>query len=161
MIVTKALTLLDLIEEGKNPCQVCRDWRRCVYNEGKEWYTYPEIRYCPYQVMWVIEKADTLRAGNWPPNPEGTGYIDSAIHTGYSSEAYYTKAVRVIADVSKRLDRTGVDGKLLKEQVENGKTIDKLEPESRSALMYIKGWRAKRMSYNAWKKWNKLYQKVK
>lgn len=153
--MTKALTLLDLIEEGKNPCQVCRNWRRCVYNEGKEWYTYPEIRYCPYQVIWIIDKATTLRLGNWPLCPEGSSYIDPGIVTGYSSEAYYAKAIRVIADVSSRVSRTDVDGLLLWEQAENGKTIKMMYHQSRRALMYVKGWRAKRLSYSNWQKQSK------
>ncbi len=153
-------TLQELAEAGLNPCHVCKRWQDCLYGEkGKDWYSYSEIySWCPHQIIFIIENADTLRAGNWPLNPEGSGYIDPAIHTGYASEAYYTKPVGIIAEVNKRLERTGVHGKLLRAEVIAG--LD-LSEESKSALRYCSGRRRKQMSYNAWKKWNKLYQKVK
>lgn len=139
-------------------CRSCKTYKDCI---GKEFYTYADLRFCPFQVLWILENAEKLRAGNWPPNPEGSSYIDSKIRTGYGSEAYYTKPVGILAEVEYRLKRTGTDGKLLRAEVENGKDINMMEPESRSALMYIKGWRRKRMGYSNWKKWDKLYQKVK
>lgn len=144
-------TLQELSEEGKNPCQVCKNWRDCPYREGKDWYEYLEIRYCFYQVMWIIENADTLRS-NWPPNPDGTGYIDSAIHTGYASEASFAKSIIIIAEVEYRLRRCRVDGKLLRAEIIAG--LD-LSEESKSALRYCSGWRRKQMSYLNWKKQSK------
>lgn len=93
-----------------------------------------------------------LIAGNWPTDPDGTSYTDLNIRAGYKSEAYFTKPVEILAEVNYRLKRTGTDGKLLRAQVEGGKGIDELEPEARSALMYIKGKWRKRMSYRAWRK---------
>jgi len=58
--------------------------------------------------------------------------------------------VSILAEVNKRLSKTDVHGKLLKSQVENGKDIDSLEPEARSALMYVKGLRRKRIDYKRW-----------
>ena len=141
-------------------CRDCRTYKDCeghIYivdtEAGKQyvsWFHYGEIRWCVFQVLFIIEHSVTLWAGNWPTNPEGSGYIDPGIKTGYSSEGYYIKPVGILGEVEYRRKRTGTDGKLLKEQVENGKDITMLEPESRSALMYIKGWRRKKINYKRW-----------
>lgn len=127
-------------------CRDCRSYKDCV---GKPWYHYGEIRWCPYQVVWIIESLEVLATGGWPPNPEGTGYIDPKIKTGYASEAYYVKPVGILAEVEYRLRRVGIHGKLLKAEVLAG--LD-LSDESRSALMYVKGWRRKRMGFRTWAK---------
>lgn len=134
----------------KLPCQECKDYNKCPYGAGKEWYFYAEIRWCPYQVVWILLNALLLGEGKWPPDPEGSGYVDPMIKTGYKAEAYFTKPVETLAEVEWRLDRTGVDGKLFRAQVESGKSIGELEPEARSALMYVKGKRSKRIGYKRW-----------
>jgi len=135
-------------------CRECKDYRDC---DGKPWFHYGEIRFCPFQILWIIENSETLRA-DWPPNPDGSSYIDPNIRTGYKSEAYFTKPAGILGEVNARLARTGMYGKLLRAEVLAG--LD-LSQEARDALMYVKGGRRKRMSFSAWKKWRKLYQKVK
>ena len=135
-------------------CRKCRDYRGC---KGKPWFHYGEIRFCPFQILWIIEHSETLRA-NWPPDPDGSTHIDPNVRAGYKSEGYYTKPAGILGEVNTRLARTGIHGKLLRAEVLAG--LD-LSSESKDALMYIKGWRRKRMGYNQWKKWRKLYQKVK
>ena len=98
-----------------------------------------------------------MRAGNWPLNPEGSGYIDPGIKTSYRSEAYYTKPVAILAETEYRLKKTGIHGKLLKAEILAGLELSR---ESRSALLYCKGWRRKRMNFVTWKKGEKYYQKV-
>lgn len=132
-------------------CRDCRSYKDC---SGKPWYHYGEIRWCVYQVIWIIEHSEILRAGTWPPNPEGSGYIDPGIKTGYKSEAYYAKPVGILAEVEARLKRAGVNGKLLRAEVLAGL---ELSQESKSALHYCKGWRRKRMSYHRWL-WDRRYQ---
>ena len=136
--------------EGQLPCVECKDYHKCPYGVGKAWYLYIEIRWCPYQVVFILESSDTLLAGNWPDNPDSSSYIDPMIKTGFRSEAYFTKPVEILAEVEWRLKRTGVDGKLLREQIENGKSIAEMQPEARSALMYVKGKRFKRTDYKRW-----------
>ena len=133
-------------------CRSCKTYKDCI---GKRWYNFSEIRFCPYQVIWIIENAGALRTVTWPANPDGSSYIDPKIKIGFGSEAYYVKPVGILAEVEYRLKRTGTDGKLLRAEVENGKDISMMEPESRSALMYIKGWRRKSLSYQRWKKQRK------
>lgn len=127
-------------------CLKCQSYKDCL---GKPWFHYGEIRFCPFQILWIIEHSETMIA-NWPSAPEGSSYVDPRIHTGYRSEAHYAKSVGILGEVEYRLQRTRVDGKLLREQVENGKDIAMLAPEARSALMYIKGWRRKKIGYKRW-----------
>ena len=128
-------------------CLKCKDYRKCSGN--RVWYHYGEIRWCVHQVLWIIERSETLRLGNWPLNPDGSSYTDPNIRTGYKSEAYYTKPAVILGEVEYRLDRTGKDGKLLWDEVKGG--LD-LRPEAESALMYVKGWRRERLSYLNWQK---------
>lgn len=132
-------------------CRRCKSYKDCP---GKPWFHYGEIRWCVYQVIWIIENSEILRAGNWPPNPEGSGYIDPQIKTGYASEGYYVKPVSILAEVEARLKRAGVNGKLLRAELLAGL---ELSQESKSALHYCKGWRRKRMSYQRWL-WDRRYQ---
>lgn len=125
-------------------CQKCKDYRDCI---GKYWYDYSEIRFCPYQFIWIIENSETFGIGDWPLSPDGSTYIDPKIKIGYKSEAYYVKPEVILGEVNARLARTGTDGKLLRAEVMAG--LD-LSQESKDALMYIKGWRRKRMSYQRW-----------
>lgn len=123
-------------------CRKCKSYKDCV---GKEWYSYTEIRFCPFQILWMIEYCESDK---WPPNPEGSNYTDPGIRTGYASEGYFVKPAGIRGEVEARLKRCGVDGKLLKAEVLAGL---ELSPESKSALHYCKGWRRKAISYQRWK----------
>jgi len=129
-------------------CRECRDYRDCA---GKPWYSYSEVRWCPYQVLWLIEHLETLLIGNWPTHPEGSSYTDSMIKRRVTSTtAYYTKPCEVASELEWRIRQTGVDGKLLIAEVLAGKTYE-LSVEAQNAFMFIKGWRRKLMSYQRWK----------
>lgn len=127
-------------------CRSCRDHKDCI---GKEWYTIFDVRFCPFQIEWIIEHSETLREGIWPPSPNGSGYVDPAIKTGNVGSAYYTKPTEILAEVEARLRRTGKDGIILWYQI---KQQDHLNPESKMAFYYITGWRRKVMSYPHWRK---------
>ena len=134
-------------------CRKCKDYRDCA---GKPWYHYGEIRFCPYQVIFIIYNEGVLRSGGWPDNPDGSSYIDPKVQTGFKSEAYFVKPVGILGEVEYRRKRTGTDGKLLRAEVLAG--LD-LSQESKDALMYIKGWRRKRMSYPRWLRERRYMQK--
>lgn len=138
-------------------CQDCKSWKDCL---GKPFYTYQDIRYCPFQVLWVIEHSETLRIGNWPDNPDSSSYVDPKIKTGYGSEAYFVKAVIILGEVEYRLARTGIEGKLLVAEVRAGVSLEELQPESRTSLMFIKGKRRKDTPYSQWKASRNYYKKV-
>lgn len=140
-------TLLEIIEEGRNPCQICykrrKNWNECPYGEGKNYYGYFEIFYCPYQVMWIIGND-----GGWPVEP--SSYTEFTGRPNYPTSAPFTKQTDIIAEVEIRLERTGIHGKLLREQIFNGKTKTELDPEAHSALMYCSGFTRRRMPFYNW-----------
>ena len=139
-------------------CLDCKDYRACM---GKEFYTYGEIRWCPYQVIWIIDNSETLREGDWPDCPEGFTRIDPSIKTGFSDEAYFTKAAYVLGAVEGRLKTTKEAGEALVDEIKEGRVevivedgiikIVGLSRPAKRALMYIKGRRRKRESYPEWK----------
>ena len=87
-------------------CQKCKRWKHCP---GKEWYHYGEIRWCPRQVIWILQNADTLDAGMWVVDKNLTDESDQRA----MNEAYYVKSKIAIAEVRDRLKTTGVQGELL------------------------------------------------
>ena len=129
-------------------CKVCKDYRKCTRN--CEWFSYQDIRFCPEQIIFIISNSATLLEGNWPLDPDGS--VDPSIRTGYASEAYYVKAVGILAEVNGRLAKTGKDGKILKAEVKAGETLKSMESEAYEALMFIKGFRNKKQRYSDWKK---------
>ena len=143
-------------------CLKCKSYKDCqghfyivdteVGKQYVEWYDYREIRWCPYQVMWIIEKAETLRTKGWPTDPQGSSYTDPEIRVGFGSEAYYVKPVGIVAEVEYRLNRCGKDGIILRLEAEKGIAIADLKMESKDALRYVRGWRQKRMIYDNWLK---------
>ena len=138
-------------------CRKCKDWHDC--KAPPDWFHYGEIRFCPYQCLWILSHAETLRAGRWPAQ---AGQAESSNgQRQFKSEASFVKPEIIIGEVESRLESAGVHGKLLAAQAEAGRTLDTLDWEALQALMYIKGWRRKKMSFRDWKKWRKLYQKVK
>lgn len=144
------------------PCVTCQDYHKCFYKVGKDWFTYEEIRNCPYQVIWIIENARIFLLGDWPDCPDGSRHIDSAIKGGFSNEAYFVKAVGIIAEVNKRLQTTGEAGEALVDEIKAGIVyIDDLSRPAYRALMYVKGRRRKAPSYtySQWKKQNIYRQK--
>lgn len=133
-------------------CQRCRNYKDC---SGKPFFVFSDIRFCPFQIMWVIENAEVMKT-NWPAAPDGSSYVEPMVRTGYRSEASYVKSVVILGEVNARLDRTGTDGKLLWAQVLANL---ELSHESKSALMYSSGWRRKRMSYRRWLKQRRYRRK--
>lgn len=150
-------------------CQKCRDYKDCP---GRGWFHYGEIRFCPYQIIWIIENAETLRIGNWPDNPDISTYTDPMIKSGYRDEAYYAKPceilgevgcrmIEIIGEVECRLNKTSVWGRLLiTEVVEMGRTFNELSADARSVVMYLKGWRRKRTSFVQWKASRNYYKSI-
>jgi len=125
-------------------CHECRSWKGCP---GKEWYHYGEIRWCPQQSFWLLKYADILHTGQWPV-PDATapgGMRGQAV-----KEAAYTKVVLAIAEIDRRLKRTGWRGRLLAEECKNRDKMIYLSDDARDALYYVAGWSPKKMSFQQW-----------
>lgn len=134
-------------------CQDCRSWGDCPFNsrqgilEGKEklWYHYGEIRFCPHQVIWLIQNSEALRAGKWPAQ-----YIDAERTRQLKPEAYFTKAKLVLIEVEVRLAKTPNNGEILITQVDDGRGLHNLSIGAREVLMYVKGSGRKNTGFKRW-----------
>ena len=135
-------------------CRDCKDYRECI---GKDWFHFGEIRWCPFQVIWILSHANTLRAGHWPKDPDSQD--DNSGQRKINTEGTFVKPIIILSEVESRLQRTGIQGKLLVAQIESGRTFENLDRDARDALLYVKGWRQKRMSFSAWKKKRRYYWK--
>jgi len=137
-------------------CRHCKDYRECV---PPDWFNYAEIRFCPYQCIWVIQHSETLQDGEWPHDLSMAD--DNQGGKNIKTEASFTKPILILAEVQSRLMRTGIHGKLLRSQIEAGRDITTLDKDAWDALLYCKGWRQKRITFNEWKKARRYYQKGK
>jgi len=132
-----------------NDCEPCIGWKNCL---GKEFYTYGEIRFCPFQCIWIIEHAATLSNGEWPEHP--TDEIDAKHQL--NSEGKFTLACETIAEIRERLKK--VDNRrreLLIQETISGRqfsrnAVDRMSDEARSVLLYISGWSRKGDTYYDW-----------
>lgn len=136
-------------------CQICS---RSIKNTctGYEWYEIREIRFCVWQVMFLLENI-----GEYPPDPHVSGYTDAAhTSTRIGANAPFEAQAVLWAEIDYRLKQTGLAGNWLRREIDNGVTLGELPYEPRSALHYISGWARKRMSYGAWLKQREYRQKL-
>ena len=111
-------------------CLECKFYQKCT--RLHDWFSYSEVRWCPFQVIFIIEHSGELLEGNWPDNPDGSGYTDPMIKLGYRSEAYFTKPEEIIGEVEYRLKTTGDAGDALVDEILNGTVIiDRLSRPAR------------------------------
>jgi len=154
------------VNESRDKCLKCKDYRDCPYysvidhsedKKDRDWFHYGQIRFCPYQIVWILAHAATLRDGRWPQDPDRVD--DNLGQRRIKTEASFVKAILILAEVETRLKRTGIHGKLLIAQVEAGREFNTLDYEAKLALLYIKGWRRKKEGFSAWKKRRNYRQK--
>lgn len=127
-------------------CQKCQNWHDC--KAPPDFFHYGEIRWCPYQCLWIISHKETLKGGGWPQDPSQSD--NNFSRSNVQTEAPFVKPELIIGEVEARLAMTPSKGELLITQVEDGRTIDNLSDGARAVLMYIKGWRRKGMSFYKW-----------
>ena len=126
-------------------CFRCKRWQLCPGE--KTWYSFGEVRWCPYQVLWILRHGAILHAGRWPIEQKP----ESPRRRGKQArEAYFCKAVLVIGEVEARLTTAGDDGKALIREAEQGRGIESLTDGAYNALLYAKGRDRKMESYRAW-----------
>ena len=122
----------------------------------EEFYSYSEIQFRRDECLWVLRNAESFSEGKWPPEPFESGYIDSGVRRKVvKREPGFVKPKVIIAEIMWRLERTGVDGKLLIAEVKADYEL--FSDEAWAALNYISGWKRK-AGYSAWKakrKWRK------
>lgn len=133
----------------KSPCLTCKGkYQECPFGQGQEWYFYYELRYCPYQIMWILQNLEDFELDIYPPHPR---YEEPDIAAGYANQAYFCKPRAIYADINSRLGRTGKDGIILIEQLKQEKILFKeLRPQARNACLYIRGVYPKETDYPQW-----------
>ena len=134
----------------------------------EDWYNYSAFGFTRRQMLWVLRNKDSFEHGEWPPEPPEyitdeyskeekkwvtverakSSNIDAPItKRRIKSGAYFENPAVIWAEVTVRLNKTGVDGKLLQAEVDAGYTI--FSDEARSALNYISGMK-RRGDYKRW-----------
>ena len=122
-------------------------WDDC---SGKDWYSYFQIYYCPYQVKWVLENLLSFALGRWPAQPRIIE-PEQCRKRAYSAEAGFIKCRVVLADIFSRLDQTGKDGDSLVDAILDGVPIAEFDDDQREAFHFTTGWMPKKSIYKFWK----------
>lgn len=136
-------------ERDKQSPDYCNDYRKCI---GKEFYTYADLKFCPYQVLWIMQHADILDEGRWPDPPVYLDIDNDAKKRQIIPEAYFVKSILTIAIVRMRLELiTKDDRRQLWKAVGEGQEFNEIEGGAKSALLYISGWRMRKTPYTRWK----------
>ncbi len=134
------------MKEGR----LCPSCNRFIMNtcKGYEWYELKEIRFCRWQVLFLLENFHA-----YPTDPYTSGYTEAprTSHRIGANAPFESQAV-VFAELEYRIEKTGTDGKWLISDVQKGVTLRELAYEPRRALHYCAGWTRKRLSYSAWAK---------
>ena len=136
-------------------CRNCKQWKGCLGklyrcgDETTEWYHYGEIRWCPRQVIWIVQCKQTIRDHGWPNDPYGPSDASSPTGT-IQTEASFVKPHLIIAELEVRLQRVGRQAELLITQIEDGRTMTNLSDGAWEVLMYLKGWRRKKLGFRKW-----------
>ena len=133
-----------------SPCIECKDFRECIFSGNKEWYSYPEIRYCPYQIIWILNNRGELLEDKWP---EDNVQDNEDVKSGYAHEAYYVKPRVIIGEVNYRLSKVSRDAKdVFMQELDRGTYYKDLLDISKSVLMYLKGFRRKNQTFSQWRR---------
>ena len=132
-------------------CKKCKTYQDCL---GKEFYSVEDIRWCSYQVLWLIEHFFELNSGGiyryeieWP---DTLARELPSIHRFVQTSAYFTKTIEVIAELAVRLKKLGRSGELLLAELQAGMEHN-LTGEAQMAFYYITGERRKKLDYPQWK----------
>ena len=114
---------------------------------SKDWYSPAEIRFQRPEMIFLILHLDLLSEGMWPPDPQGTGYIDNPIRR-VKAEGHFVRPVQFSAEVKLRLRTTGEAGEALVDEIKGGITdYESLSRPAQRALNYVSGWRRRKQTY--------------
>lgn len=122
--------------------------------EPKDWWDPREITFAgddwEEQILWLLKHKATICAGEWPPEGVASGYVGE--DRARSQKAPFETPVQVCAELSARLEATGLEGKLLLSEVRAGISVQFMQEESRRALRYMRGSKRKELDYLTWKR---------
>lgn len=131
-----------------------------------KWLAPKDINFSREQMeSFLLPNLSLLRQGEYPPEELETGYsgIDSAaIQRRPAGEAYFTHACMIAAEVGARLNKCGKYSRIIYVlNCDVGGNQEKLAREFKlhpddfnilwdRLLIYISGWRRKRVSFRRW-----------
>jgi len=129
-------------------CDKCRSWLGC---QGYNWYQPYEIEDngCRQQLIWIITNLDGLARGEYPPDPQGSGYVGDNKPIFRSGGKFHT-ARDIYDEYNPRLERAGEDGETLIHEVHQGLGLNELAKAARNALNYCAGYKRKKRRYGIW-----------
>lgn len=118
-----------------------------------EWYSPGQITFRREEMIFLIQSLPMLKEGYWPPNPLGSGYTEAPLSKKVRHhKAYFEIPEQFAYECEFRLEKTKSDGKILYWQLQAGiNDYEDLEPDAKTALNYISGWRRRTSSYPIWK----------
>lgn len=128
-------------------------WKDCPNKIN--WYSVVAIVFCRFQMIFLILYLDLLSEGMWPPDPQGTGYIDNPIRR-VKAEGHFVRPVQFAAEVNYRLSTTGEAGEALVDEIKAGiLDYESLSRPAQRVLNYVSGWRRRKQSYSEFRATNK------
>ena len=120
------------------------------------WFPFYKINFNREQMIWLIYWLDILEEGIWPPEP--SGYTDTSSKGEHRADFDDPAIIRAV--VTSRLEKTGLEGKLLVAEIcRENTSAEELSYEARRALNYISGSKERRMSFQKWKAQRKYRQR--
>ena len=141
-----------------------------------KWYSPREINFEREQMEgFILPNLYALRIGEYPPECPETGYtgIDTAaIRRQHSGQASYARACEIAAEVGARLNMCGKYSRIIyRLNCEEGNSQEKLAQEFNlhpddfdvlwdKLLIYISGWRRKRITFKRWVKMTEVKANV-
>ena len=162
-------------------CRDCKDWRTCLgktvicprcHNDEarkrncfecggtgyvKEGYLFAELRFCPYQVCWILTNEEILDMGRWP---DTYSIYERPQKSQVAREGYFVKPKLIIAEVRARLDSCKpAEAQSLIFQCKANVELPNLTEEAWQVLMYVKGKSRKKMTFSEWRYWQNKMRK--
>jgi len=131
-------------------CTDCQGYSKCILNnpvilDTEDFFSYSEVRFCPFQIMFLLSHKELLETGEWPPE-----YKDSESSRRINPEGRFVKPMIALAEITIRLKTTGRCGELLTTQVEDGRSFHTLSDGAREALFYCSGYRRRQLTFAQW-----------
>ena len=120
--------------------------------EKKDWFSPRDITFAgddwEEQILWLLGNKATICGGEWPPEGVASGLVGE--DRARSQKAPFETPVQVCAELSARLEATGLEGKLLMSEVQAGISRQFMQHESLRALRYMRGSKRKELDYLTW-----------
>lgn len=125
------------------------------------WYSPSQINYSVEQLRsFLLPNLQTLRDGEYPPDPRDTGYERTSHRMDRSSASFCTPC-ELAAEIEVRLAQIGNDGSIILLLYVYGHTLSEVAMkhkrteyeilrDSGKMLRYISGYKRKLMTYDAW-----------